>query len=74
MTIDEFIKVQEEAMYDKIVKERYESKTEGWDEVMHEVYGDFVLEDAIEYAKGYMDGYKDALKEVDRNKHETDKA
>lgn len=74
MTMDEFIKVQEEAMYNKIIKERYESQTKGWDEDMHEVYGDFVLGDAIEYAKGYMDGYDDALKEVGRKKHETDKA
>lgn len=78
MTIDEFLKVQEIFMHKKIVKERYESQTEGWDEDMLEEYGDYVLEDAIEYAKGYMDGYKDgykdALKEVDRNKHETDKA
>lgn len=74
MTIDEFIKVQEKAMHKKIVKERYESQTEGWDEDMLEEYGDFVLGDAIEYAKGYMDGYEDALKEVDRKQHETDKA
>ena len=68
MTIDEFLKAQE------IVKERYESQTKGWDDDMLEEFGDYVLEDAREYAKGYMDGYKDALKEVDRKKHETDKA
>ena len=74
MRIDEFLKVQEESMYDKIVKERYESQTKWWDDEMLEEYGDYILEDAIEYAKGYMDGYKDALREEDRKKHETGKA
>lgn len=62
MTIDEF----KEDMYDRIAKERYESQTKWWDDDMLEEFGDYVLEDAIEYAKGYMDGYGDALKEVDR--------
>lgn len=70
MTIDEF----KEDMYDRIVKERYESQTKWWDEDMLEEFGDYILEYAREYAKGYMDGYEDALKEVDRKKHETDKA
>jgi len=72
MRIDEFLKVQEESMYDKIVKERYESQTKWWDDEMLEEYGDYILEDAREYAEGYMDGYKDALREEDRKKHETE--